>query len=234
MRDVPLGAYSVVPAGAAFHWETTGPIDFAHFYFDPDLIDHIVATAFDRNPSSVRLREVLGQTDSLVRLLALSVLEEVASDDRQQAYLDDMLHLMVCRVLRLHSNAPNALSRAPHALAPYRLRRAIDYIEHNLSRQIGVGEIAEASGVSRFHFSRAFRQTTGSAPYAYLSERRVSVAKALLLSSDRPLAEIGRDCGFTSLSQFSRTPRLPSGLHADRARRMRADAERSSARPSPG
>lgn len=203
-RDVASGAYSVVPAGAAFQWRTIGPIDFVHFYFDPKLVNHVIATAFDRDPAYVQLEESLGEGDSLVRALALSMLDELAGDGINQAYVDDMMHLLLCRVLRLHSNARRSTPLAPHVLAPYRLRRALDFIEANLGNAIGVGDIAAASGVSQFHFSRAFRHTVGLAPYAFLIDRRIAAAKALLINSEQPLTAIAGQCGFTSLSQFSR------------------------------
>ncbi len=210
-RDVRPGAHSVVPAGAAFHWDTEGPIDFAHFYFDPKLVDHVVASAFDRNPTYVKIEETLGHADALVMSLALSVLDELESEDRQQAYVEDMLHLMLCRVLRLHSNARRSPPLARHALAPFRLRRSLDFIEAHLGSQIGVEDIANASGISRFHFSRAFRETTGSAPYAYLLSRRIAVAKTLLINSALPISEIATQSGFTSLSQFSRMFKRETG-----------------------
>ncbi len=133
MRDVEAVAYSVVPAGAACRWETTGPIDFAHFYFDPKLVDHIVASTLDRNPSYVHLHDSLGEVDPLIRSLALNLLDELTCDDPQQGYLEDMMHLMLCRALRLQSNVRNNTPAAAHVLAPYRLRRAFDYIESNLA-----------------------------------------------------------------------------------------------------
>ncbi len=211
-RDVGPGAYSVVPAGAAFRWQTEGPIDFAHFYFDPKIVDNVVAAAFDRNPSFVGMEETLGESDPLIEALALGLLEEVEGDDSQQAYIDDMLHLLLCRVLRLHSNVRRSAPLARHVLAPFRLRRSLDFIEANLARQIGVEDIAAASGVSRFHFSRAFRETTGSAPYAFLLGRRLAVAKMLLINGAQPLAEVAAQSGFTSLSQFSRMFKRETGI----------------------
>jgi len=210
--DVDSGAYSVVPAGAAFHWNTAGPIDFAHFYFDPKLVDHVVASAFDRDPFYTQLQETLGEADPLVRSLAFGLIEELEAGDPQQAYLEDMLHLLLCRVLRLHSNARRSAPLARHVLAPFRLRRSLDFIEAHLGSQIGVGDIAAASGISRFHFSRAFRQTTGNSPYAYLLGRRIAAAKMLLIRSERPLVEVAEQCGFASLSQFSRMFKREAGI----------------------
>ena len=211
-RDVRSGAHSVVPAGAAFQWMTEGPVDFAHFYFDPRTVDYIVASAFDRNPSFIQVEETLGDADDMIASLALGLLDELESDDRQQCYVEEMLHLLVCRTLRLHSNARRTSPLARHALAPFRLRRSLDFIEAHLGSQIGVEDIAAASGVSRFHFSRAFREMTGSAPYAFLLGRRIALAKMLLIDNIQPLADIASQSGFTNLSQFSRMFKRATGV----------------------
>ena len=192
-----------MPAGSSFSWNTQGPVDFAHFYFDRKTVDQVVAQAFDRDPAHVSLREGLGADDDLIRSLTRAILDELSADP-QQAYVDDLVRLLLCRTLRLHSDVREAVVRTRYALAPFRLRRAADFIEANIGTAIGVGDIADASGVSRFHFSRAFRETTGKAPYAYLLERRLAAAKALLIGGDLSLTVISHRCGFASLSQFSR------------------------------
>lgn len=202
--EVVSGAYSVVPAGAAFRWETEGPIDFMHVYFDPRVVEGMIERGFDRNPANVAIEDVLGGDDPLVRALADNLLAEFDQFDRQQAYLDDLLRLLLCRTLRLHSDVRRTAACGRYALAPYRLRRALDFIEANLASPIGVADIADASGISRYHFSRAFQRAIGKAPYAYLLDRRISAAKTLLLHSDLSLSEIGRRCGFANPSQFSR------------------------------
>lgn len=216
--DVPSGAFSVVPAGAAFHWNTEGPIDFAHIYFAPTILDYVIADVFDRDPSRITLQEGLGAEDPLIGSLALSLLEELGGEDINRAYLDDLMHLLLCRLLRLNSNVGNSADRARHSLAPFRLRSAIAFIEEHLAEPIGVAEIAAASGVSPYHFSRAFRQTTGQPPYAYLLHRRIAKAKRLLVETKSTLTTIARQCGFTSLSQFSRTLRRETGTTPTRFR----------------
>ncbi|MGY4395971.1 AraC family transcriptional regulator [Sphingomonas sp. UYAg733] len=210
-RDVSSGAYSVIPAGAAFQWATEGPVDFTHIYFTPDALNHMIGETFDRDASRVVLAETLGEQDPLLASLALSLIEEVSGEDSDCAYLDDLMHLLLCRTLRLHSNVTSLGDRARHSLAPFRLRRAIDFIEQNLAAPIGVPEIATACGISPYHFSRTFRQATGRPPYAYLIERRVAHAKTLLAGRCEPLTDIARQCGFASLSQFSRAFRRDTG-----------------------
>ncbi len=203
-RDVPENAYSIVPAGSAFRWDTHGPVDFAHIYFKPTVVRSVIANAFDRDPSHVQLEEGLGDSDPLIGSLALALLDELGSENTHPAYLDDLTHLLLCRILRLHSNARTSATRARQTLAPFRLRRALDFIESHLAEPIGVTEIAAASGISAFHFSRAFRQSTGRPPYSYLIERRVATAKLLLAEDGAVLATVAQRCGFASPGQFSR------------------------------
>ena len=205
LRDTSSGAHSVVPAGAAFRWNTEGPVDFAHFYFDTGAFDRVIEEAFERDPASFDLQEALGVEDPLIGNLASAVLEELRAADVQRAYLDDLMHLLVVRILRLHSGTAVPTASAAQLLAPYRLRRAVDFIEENLGHPIGVAEIAMAAGISAYHFSRAFRQATGKPPYAFLLDRRLERAKQLLATAEAPLTAVSRECGFTSLSQFSRT-----------------------------
>ena len=220
-RDVASGAHSMVPAGAAFRWETTGPVDFVHFYFSPTIVDRVVATAFDRDPANVSMHEALGDEDPLIHALTLNLIDELSHGDCQQAYLDDMLHLLLCRALRNHSDARSNTPQARHVLAPYRLRRALDFIDAHLAEPIGVSDIAQASGISRFHFSRAFQQAIGRSPYAYLLDRRIAAARALLIGSDAALSTLGAQCGFSSASQFGRIFKRETGTSPSSFRNAR-------------
>lgn len=221
VRSVPNGAHSVVPAGAAFRWETRGPIDFMHIYLAPRTLSDVVTQAFDRDPAYVAFEPGLGSNDPLIRSLGVALLDELTHGEQQQAYIDDLMHLIVCRALRLHSNARSSAVAAQHALPPFRLRRAVEFIDANLAATIGVADIANASGVSIFHFSRAFREATGRSPYAYLLERRIETAKTILLIEDGPLGDIAARCGFASANQFSRMFKRETGLPPAAFRRQR-------------
>lgn len=222
IRDAECGAYSVVPAGSAYRWQTEGPIDFMHIYLAPRTIDRFVARNFGQDHHRTELHDCLGANDPLISSLATALTDELANEDGiQQVYVDDLMQLLLIRLLRLHSDVSPAASRNLYALPPYKLRRALDFIEAQLDRPIGVAEIAAAVGTSAFHFSRAFRHSMGRPPYAYLLERRVAKAKLLLDSRTMALAEIARQCGFGGLSQFSRifkkeTGVSPSGFRNDR------------------
>lgn len=221
IADAAEGSHSIVPAGSAYRWETRGPINFMHIYIAPNTLAQVIAHAFDRDPSRIALAPALGCDDRLVASLGAALCDELGHENPQQAYIDDLMHLIICRTLRLHSNARGGLMPAQHALPPYRLRRAIDFMEENIARQIGVTEIADASGISLFHFSRSFRAATGKSPYSYLLNRRIEMAKARLLSGDDCVKTVAAECGFANSKQLSRMFKREAGLSPTTFRRRR-------------
>ena len=71
--------------------------------------------------------------------------------------------------------------------------------------EISLPAVAEAVGMSYFHFSRAFKQSMGVSPNNYLVERRVERAKKLLAETDTPVVETALRVGFASQSHFTTT-----------------------------
>jgi AraC family transcriptional regulator len=215
--DIRPGELTVVPAGASFDWRTEGPIEFAHLYCEPRRLDRAVAAVFDRDPSAVRIEEAVGLADGHLQGLFASMLDAAGDPAaRTGLYLESLLDAFLVRLLLRLSNIDAVDMRARYALAPHRLRKVLDYIEAHLAENVSLDDLAEVSGVSRFHFTRAFGRATGVPPYAYVTRRRVEAAKRLLRETRLPLAEIAQRCGFHSPGQFSTTFRnltsaTPSG-----------------------
>jgi AraC family transcriptional regulator len=94
--------------------------------------------------------------------------------------------------------------RADAPLSPMRLRRALDYLEANLERDVSLSELAEVAGLSAYHFARQFKAATGMAPHNYLISRRVEQAKAMLSRTDMSIAAIASATGFSHQSHLTR------------------------------
>lgn len=88
-------------------------------------------------------------------------------------------------------------------LSPHRLARAVEFMQAHIADDIGVAQIAAAASLSLFHFSRAFRNTTGLSPYRYLLQCRVARVRELLADGDRPLAEVAALAGFADQSHMT-------------------------------
>ncbi len=95
--------------------------------------------------------------------------------------------------------------RTPRHAAKNRdaVAKALAYIRKNASENISLGEIAAVAGLSRYHFLRQFKATTGLSPHAYLIQRRIVLAKRAI-ECGATLAEAAVRSGFSDQSHFSR------------------------------
>jgi AraC-like DNA-binding protein len=83
------------------------------------------------------------------------------------------------------------------------LLRARDLADARYFDALDVGDLAQAAGLSRAHFSREFRRAFGESPHAYLLTRRLERAAALLRTTDRSVAEVCFAVGLQSVGSFT-------------------------------
>jgi len=88
-------------------------------------------------------------------------------------------------------------------LTPRALRRVRDHIDAHLTKNITLEALSEVAGLSRCHFARAFKQSVGTAPHAYLLQRRLERAERLLKETELSLCQVALDSGFSDQSHFS-------------------------------
>src|ERR1700730_17341171 len=69
-------------------------------------------------------------------------------------------------------------------LAPWQLRLARDTINAHLEEGLSLEQLAHECRLSVTHFAKAFARSTGISPHRWLMQRRVEVAKDLLLTID--------------------------------------------------
>jgi AraC-like DNA-binding protein len=89
-------------------------------------------------------------------------------------------------------------------LAPWQLRLARDTINAHLEEELSLEQLAHECRLSVSHFANAFARSTGISPHRWLMQRRVDVAKDLMLTTDSSLVEISLKCGFSDQSHFTR------------------------------
>src|SRR5213083_2051857 len=101
--------------------------------------------------------------------------------------------------------SPSTPRRVSVAYAPTarHLLRAKDLADARYFEPLDVGDLADAAGLSRAHFSREFRRAFGDSPHAYLLTRRLERAAALLRTTDRSVADICFSVGLQSVGSFT-------------------------------
>jgi two-component system response regulator YesN len=85
------------------------------------------------------------------------------------------------------------------------IRPAINYIDANYDKPIGLADIAKASHVSVSRLAHIFKEQMGITLIDYLTGVRIERAKQLLLATMQNCTEICFQAGFNNQSYFTRT-----------------------------
>jgi AraC-like DNA-binding protein len=104
-----------------------------------------------------------------------------------------------------------------------RLVPAMKYMAETFAKGPTLVDIAKTVQLSPFHFHRRFTELLGLTPKQFLLECQINQAKVDLLSRDKELAQIAKDCGFAHQSHFTSRFKQASGLTPTRWRRMAAE-----------
>jgi transcriptional regulator GlxA family with amidase domain len=105
-----------------------------------------------------------------------------------------------------------AAGGAMGGLTGWQVRAVTRLVEVHLSGRLKTIDLAQCAGLSTRHFARAFRQSFGVTPMAYVREARLERAKLLLRSTDIPLRKVALECGYSDQAHFSRAVRAATGM----------------------
>ena len=162
--------------------------------------------------------------DSIIEAVTLNLAREAANDSPSgRLYAESGCEFLVHHLIHRYSTLSRAPPRLIGGLSSRSLRLVLEFVEDTLGEQIKLRELAALAGTSVRHFERAFRQSTGYPPHAYVLERRLEVARHLLI--DQPelaIEQIARRLGFYSGSHFSSAFRQRAGCSPTEFRKTRS------------
>ncbi|MER6401311.1 AraC family transcriptional regulator [Kitasatospora sp. NPDC001603] len=147
----------------------------------------------------------LAQPDLVITSSAIALVN-AARAGAGELYADCAAQYLIAHIL-----APKAPQlRGP--LTDRQLDAVTDFMRAHLSVPITLDDLARQLSLSRFHFLRLFKQTTGITPHQYLTDLRMETAKYWLRTRKDAVARIGQMCGFTTAAHFSRAFRKHTGV----------------------
>lgn len=205
VRPTP-DAVSLYPAGPMVRTAGAGS-RYAQVCWNADLYRSIA-------PELPRLEPAVGFQDPLLGPLMRTLIEEIGQGPMDHLLAESLVAAIAMRVAQRFASAVPQRLDLPRA----RLRRVIEYIEAHLDQDLTLTELAEVACLSPCHFSRSFKQATGSGPQRYTVQRRVERAKMLLRNGDDTLAGIAAALGFADQSHFTAAFRRETGLPPGRYR----------------
>jgi AraC family transcriptional regulator len=180
------------------------------FQFEPELIERLAHEA--HASISALKRNYLPPSRALAPLAARAAL----APWREDSY-EEIAYELAGSVLTLAG--PDGLSLpAPAPDHHSRVSRVVRAMEASIDAPHPLDDLAEAAGISRYHFLRTFKGLTGVTPHRWLLRARLRDAARRLATTAAPITEIALDVGFEDLSNFIRSFRAEFGVPPSRYR----------------
>lgn len=196
---------TLTPACAECQWRWLGdPLDILDVYVPLELIQQTSLEHFRIGCADVNFLPKLVLTEQSIALLIRSMLHALPLGGAHADLLrETMTFHLVVSLLSHQQRVFSWRGDGVRALPTPVLKRVQAYVEDNIGAAISLQSMAEVARMSRFHFLRLFRESTGLTPYGYVTERRMARGRELLSTSDLPIGEVAAACGFDDPSYFS-------------------------------
>jgi AraC family transcriptional regulator len=209
---ISTGMSYIMPAGYDSTWEGDSG-QSARLRIPTPLIALAAEQLGQRSTSQVEIRNVFETRDLVIERLALTLLAEISlrPHPAQTLIVDAVSTALAAHMLRCYDAFEVFEHNKQARLGRKELARLIAYIEDNLDRTIGLAELAELANVSRFHFTRLFKRSTGYTAIGFVELCRIRRAQALISETDHALAQVALMTGFADQSHFTRRFRYHVG-----------------------
>ena len=156
--------------------------------------------------------------DQIVSPVLFRIREALTTGDTEPVWLEEQFHLVLERLLAVHSSVFAETERLPAVRVATRLELyqrlywAKEFMDANLGESLRLAQIAEIACLSPHHFLRLFKQLFHLTPHQYLTTRRLEMAQQLLRKTELPVTDICLEVGFVSLGTFSHLFRRKHGV----------------------
>ena len=213
------GVVTIIPAGTSSRWDIAGAVDVVQLYLPQGTLERISAEADRASPGD--LLERTGHLDPITSRLLTTAAEALDGNEALDAlFRQQLTDLLATRLLAAHAGTPAAPQPVSGGLSPRVLRRAIERLRSESDANVSLAALASDAGLSRFHFCRAFKESTGMPPHVWLRRYRLEQAKTMLQDPSMSIVTVAVALGYASQTAFAAAFKKMTGQSPSEFRRL--------------
>ncbi|MEM6344518.1 MAG: AraC family transcriptional regulator [Bacteroidota bacterium] len=118
-------------------------------------------------------------------------------------FADLVLKELIIRILQTETRQ-KYVEKSAQLSSSHRLAFIIDYIRKNLHKNLSIKELSDKVCMSESNFHRVFKNELNVSPIEFINNERIKLATSLLQNPNKKIKEVCIECGFNSLSYFTR------------------------------
>jgi AraC family transcriptional regulator len=212
------GDFALIAPGSHAEINVDDPHELLTVTFSGSVARSVMADVARRElPDHGPMHAALNRDIAVQGLIGRLWIETANGNLMGRLMAEDVAVAIMGRLTRLSlriSGMPSSdeLDDAPPLHGP-RFARVISRIEDDLDADLSQTTLAEAAGLSPWHFCRSFKAATGVAPHRFVVLRRLARAQQLIRMTKLTLAEIAAACGFSSHAHLTTVFRREIGVN---------------------
>ena len=219
IENSQAGDVSLIPADVNFSCVDRKSTEYIVLCIEPEYL--IKSNQDFIKGNGVELIPTFAHSDPFIYGTALTLKQELETDyNGCRLYAETLLDGLNIHLLRKYARVSPEIENYEDGLSTFQLRLVLNFISDRISSEISLIEMANYINLSKYHFSRLFKQSMGLTPLQYVRQQRINKAKQLLKDTSLPIADIARSCGFTHQSHFGRVFKQSTGVTPKRYREM--------------
>jgi AraC family transcriptional regulator len=225
-RSVAIGTFRpgvviIIPEGSSSRWDIPKPVDVVQLYLPHTMLERVAREADTATPTD--LLERTAHPDPITSRLLLTAADAMEGNGALDTlFRHQLTDLLATRLLAAHTGAPTTFQPTMGGLSPKVLLRAIERLRSDSDADVSLAALASDAGLSRFHFCRAFKESTGLSPHAWLRQYRLEQAMQMLRDTDASVVSVAVALGYASQTAFAAAFRKLTGeTPSDWRRRVR-------------
>ncbi|WP_371073499.1 MULTISPECIES: helix-turn-helix domain-containing protein [unclassified Sinorhizobium] len=204
------GVVVIIPAGSSSRWDIPKPVDVVQLYLPPAMLKRVADEA--ETATQTNLLDRTAHPDPVTSRLLLGAVDVLDGNGPLDAlFRQQLTELLATRLLVAHVGSPTSLNPVVGGLSPTVLRRAIERLRSDSDADVSLAALASDAGLSRFHFCRSFKESTGLSPHAWLRQYRLDQAMTMLRDPDMSVASVAAALGYASQTAFAAAFRQLTG-----------------------
>jgi AraC family transcriptional regulator len=222
IKPVPLGSYqlevdgreidvpyipefrtSILDLQSCFSCTLDCGFDYVHYHVPREGLDDI---ARDHQIKTVENYKFgVCEDDLVIAQLTKTILPLATSRNWSSMLAIDQFSLMFgAHLLQTYGGLARLPEVVTRGLAPWQAQRAAEVLRSRLDGGVRLSTLARECGMSVSHFTRSFRATFGVSAHGWLIQRRIDLAKDLMLTTKLALVEIALRTGFSDQAALTR------------------------------
>ncbi len=196
------GKLCLMPATSDSVWEVGQYQEFVHLYISDAGLRHFALESFDYDPRRVEIPDLTFFEHPRINAACKALLQTPWVEGGERLQLQQGTYELMGQLIRSFVQPRSANGPLKGGLSGRQLSRARDYIQANFGGELQLDQLAQAAGLSRYHFARMFKLSTGLTPHQYVNKVRVQRGREML-EAGLPQAEVAVLCGFSHQSHFA-------------------------------